>query len=323
MLSTPYFFPTPRPYRPLFESKPMPDDRLRTFVTVARCGSLTQAAKELYISQPAVTLQIHRLEEEYGTALFHRRERGVELTPAGSVLLDYAHRIYDLYNSARQDISALSGSLQGTLRLGATLTIGEYVLPPVMGRFKQQCPQVDILLEVENTRRVVDQLASGEFDCGLIEGPFRSGLIRAEKLAEDELVVLCSPEHRLAKKERADLDDVLQEQFIMREPGSGTRVVFENALQGAGVEPTSIRVLMQLGSTKAIKALVQQNLGLSVLSQWTVRDELKEGVLRHILVPTLDLHRSFNLIFLRGVALSRITRRFVRICREHFRDSSG
>lgn len=293
----------------------MADERLRTFLAVVRCGSLTQAAKELYISQPAVTLQIRKLESEYNAALFYRRERGVELTPAGRLLLEYAERIDRLYDEASEELCALAGEMRGTLRLGATLTIGEYLLPSVMGRFKAAYPRVDILLEVENTRRIVEQVATGMLDCGLVEGPFDNGLIRAERLADDELVVVCSPEHAIAGATGVALDDLLREQLILREPGSGTRQVFEDALEQAGVDLSRLQVLMQLGSTQAIKALVKEKIGLSVLSQWTVKDDVRQGELCTVEVRGLDLRRAFNFIFQKDARLSLITRRFVQLCR--------
>ena len=294
----------------------MADERLKTFLVVVRCGSLTQAAKELYISQPAVTLQIHKLESEYNTALFYRRERGVELTPAGKMLYDYAQRIDRLYEEAAEELGALTGEMRGALRIGATLTIGEYVLPPIIGTFKSEHPHVDILLEVDNTRRIVEQVASGDFDCGLVEGPFDNGLIMAEKLADDELVIVCSPRHQLAGMAKIKPDDLLQEQFILREPGSGTRQVFEDALQQAGIDLSRLQVLMQLGSTQAIKALVTERVGVSVLSRWTVMEDTKQGTLCTVDVPGIDLHRSFRFIFRKDTRISLITRHFISICRK-------
>lgn len=295
----------------------MPDERLKTFLAVVRCGSLTHAAKELYVSQPAVTLQIHKLESEYNETLFYRRERGVELTPAGKILYEYAKRINRLYDEASEELGTLSGKMKGTLRVGATLTIGEYVLPSIMGKFKTQYPQVDILLEVENTQKIVELVASGLFDCGLVEGPFYNGMIRTEKLSSDELVIVCSPKHPLSEVDNISFEEILHEQFIMREPGSGTRKVFEDALTQAGYDVTKLKTLMQLGSTQAIKALVSQNLGLSVLSQWTVKEELKKGTLSRIKVSDINLQRSFNFIFKRDSRLSLITRRFVLACRNN------
>lgn len=293
----------------------MTDDRLRTFLAVARCGSLTKAAKELYISQPAVTLQIRKLEQEYNTSLFYRRDRGVELTPAGKLLYGHAKRIDGIYDEAAEELGALNGSFQGTLRVGATLTIGEYVLPPVMGKFKAEYPQVEILLEVENTCRIVDQVASGILDCGLVEGPFENGTIRAEKLADDELVFVCSPRHKFADMPEIDLESVMKEPLILREPGSGTRQVFEDALMKTGARPEDLRVLMQLGSTQAIKALVGENIGLSVLSRRALRSEISQGTHRCLSVPSIDLHRTFQFIFRKDERITLMARHFVQACR--------
>ncbi|HEY3299108.1 MAG TPA: selenium metabolism-associated LysR family transcriptional regulator [Armatimonadota bacterium] len=293
----------------------MPDDRLKTFLAVVRCGSLTRASKELYISQPAVTLQIHKLEREYNSTLFYRRERGVELTPAGKLLYDYAKRIDGIYNEAAEELSALSGSVEGALRVGATLTIGEYVLPPVMGQFKAEYPHVDILLEVENTSRIVEQVASGVLDFGLVEGPFENATIRAEKLADDELVLVCSSRHKFAGTADVDLESILKEPFILREPGSGTRRVFEDALVKAGIRLEDLKVLMQLGSTHAIKALVAENIGISVLSKCALQNEIKNGTHQCLNIPSVDLHRAFQIIFRNGERVSLMARHFVQACR--------
>lgn len=293
----------------------MPDDRLKTFLAVVRCGSLTRAAKELYISQPAVTLQIRKLEHEYNASLFYRRDKGVELTPAGRLLFEYAKRIDSIYDEASEEISALSGSVQGTMRVGATLTIGEYVLPPVMGRFKADHPLVDILLEVENTSRIVEQVASGILDFGFVEGPFDNGMIRSEKLAHDELVFFCSSRHKFADMQEVDLESILKEPFILREPGSGTRQVFEDALVKAGANPADLRVLMQLGSNQAVKALVAENIGISVLSRFILRSEIEHGTHRYINVPSVDLHRTFQIIFRKDERISLMTRHFIQSCR--------
>jgi DNA-binding transcriptional LysR family regulator len=295
----------------------MSDEKLKTFLTVVRCGSLTQAAKELFISQPAITMQIHKLEKDYKETLLYRRERGIELTPAGKVLLDYARRISRLYDEASEEIGALSGDIRGTIRIGATFTIGEYFLPPVLGHFKDEHPATDIILEIENTRRVVDEVAAGNLDCGLVEGPFENGLIYAEKLSDDELVFVCSSKHKLANTAQIDLETLLTENFILREPGSGTRKVFEDALKKAGLDSTKLKVLIQLNTTQAIKSLVAENIGVTVISERTVRNEIQQGILKSIPVPSLDLRRTFQFIFKKDMQLSLITRRFVSQCRQN------
>jgi DNA-binding transcriptional LysR family regulator len=294
----------------------MPDEKLKTFITVVRCGSLTQAAKELFVSQPAVTLQIHKLEQEYKETLLYRRVRGIELTPTGKVLYEYAKRISHLYDEAIEEIGALNGEIRGTLRIGATLTVGEYFLPPVLGRFKEEHPATDILLEIENTRRVVDQVAAGNLDCGLVEGPFENGLIYSEKLTDDELVFVCSSKHKLANAPEIDLNTLSREAFILREPGSGTRKVFEDALKKAGFDPAQLKVLIQLGTTQTIKSLVAENIGVTVTSERTVRNEIQQGILKKIPVPALDLRRLFQFIFKKDIRLSLVTRRFVAQCRQ-------
>ena len=293
----------------------MADERLHTFVTVVQCGSLTQAAKQLYISQPAVSRQIHLLEEDFHATLLHRHERGIALTPAGQRLYRSALRIQELYAEAMDDVAELTGELAGTLHIGATLTIGEYVLPPLMGKFKARAPRLNLLLEVENTQRIGDAVAAGTLDCGLIEGPFTHTLLSAERLAADELAVIASPQHPLAGHPHISLDAVQQEAFILREPGSGTRTVFEEALRRAGGDPAALNVLMQLGSTHAVKALVMQNLGISILSVRAIQQELAQHTLTILDVPALDLHRTFTVLLPKGTRTSPLTRAFILFCR--------
>jgi DNA-binding transcriptional LysR family regulator len=292
------------------------DQPLKTFLAVARCGSLSQAARELFLSQPAVSKQIRKLEAQHKATLLRRHERGVELTPAGRLLADYAAQIAGLEAQAAEELAALGGELAGRLRLGATLTLGEYVLPPIIGRFKAAHPAIEILLEVENTVRVVEHVVAGVYDAGLIEGPAQHHLARFEKLADDELLVVAAADHRLVGRQRVELAELAAEGWILREPGSGTRAVFEEALRAAGCDPQRLELLMQLGSTQAIKNLVAHRVGLSALSQWTVREELADGRLTALAVPALDLHRTFRWVLAHGSRPSLPLRRFERCCRE-------
>ena len=296
------------------ERNVMPDEKLATFLTVVNCGSLTKAAKRLRISQPAVTLQIHKLEQEYGEPLFYRQDRGVQLTPAGKIFNEYALRISQLYCQAKDELNVLSGELHGTLHIGATLTIGEYVLPQVVGRFKAEHPYVDILLEVENTVKIVDMVASGMLDCGLVEGPFDNGMIRTERLSSDELAFVCASSNELANQSDLDLETLCKSDFILREPGSGTRQVFEDALRKVAINPSDLKILMQLGSIQMIKALVAENVGVTVISERTIENEIRAGILKRLKVPELDLHRLFQFIYKKDVRLSFVAQQFVTAC---------
>jgi len=294
----------------------MLEERLKTFLAVAANGSFSGAARERFVTQPAVTQQIRKLEGLYRVTLFVRHERGVSLTPAGEMLHDYAVRMAELETEAEEALAALHESLGGSLRVGATLTLGEYLVPPIIGRFKAAHPEVEILLEVENTPKVVEHVANGRYSCGLIEGPYHNVLVRSEKLADDELAVVCGADHPLAAVGSLTLDDVARAPWVLREPESGTRRVFEDALASAGLEPSALKVVMQLGSTQAVKGLVIGGAGLTVVSPWSVSQELTQGQLRRLAVPELDLHRAFSFVFVRGGRLPLVTRRFVRFCRE-------
>lgn len=294
----------------------MLDERLKTFLAVVETGSFSAAARQRFITQPAVTQQIRILEGRYRVPLFVRHERGARLTPAGLVLFQHAVKMAEMEALTNEAMASHHESLQGQLRIAATLTLGEYVVPPIVGRFKTAHPEVEILLEVENTPRVVEHVAAGHYSVGLIEGPFHNALVQAEKLIDDELSIVCGASHPLAERGRLSLDDLTHTAWVLREPESGTRHVFEDALIKAGVDPLSLKVAFQIGSTQAVKGLVRGGAGLTALSPWTVREELAAGVLRELAVPELDLHRPFNFVVIRGGRLPLVTRHFMDFCRD-------
>ena len=210
------------------------DTKLRTFLTVARKASFSAAARELHLSQPAVSMQIQQLEEQYGVRLFDRLDRGIKLTPAGVIFQGYAREILAMYEGARSELMRCSGRIMGDLHIGATLTLGGYVLPRMMGLFKHKYPEVNLLLQVDNTELIVRSLADETYDICFIEGPFQHPKIKKEFLAEDELVLAVSTKHPWATRKSVSVPELLEEKLVLREPGSGTREVFKDALEEAG-----------------------------------------------------------------------------------------
>ena len=201
---------------------------LKIFITVCDAGSMTAAAKKLYISQPSVSQAISELEAHYHTRLFERLGRKLYITEAGKKLLSYARHILSLTEQAERELNDLNKS--GTLRLGASMTIGTYLLNDMIKSFLSIYPDVQILTTVDNTKVIEEMLLSDQLDLALVEGPVHSADIVEETFRKDELVLICSPEHPWAAKKQIEMQELNNCSFIVREEGSGTREIFEIAM---------------------------------------------------------------------------------------------
>jgi DNA-binding transcriptional LysR family regulator len=223
--------------------------RLKVFRTVAEQLSFRRAGELLYLSQPAVTLQIKALEEDLGVSLFDRTGTQVALTPAGEILLRYVRRIDDLISNAEQEIAALGGSAGGELRIGVSTTIAQYVLPRMLGEFHREHPQVHLSVHSGNTEEIVTALEQQKVALGLIEGPSRRRDVHAEPFLDDELVLIVPTSHEWANGNAIHPKQLADARLIMREQGSGTRRVVELALEKAGLKLKNLRIALELDST--------------------------------------------------------------------------
>jgi len=271
--------------------------RLKVFRTVAEELSFRKAAERLFLTQPAVTLQIQALEEDLAARLFDRAGGRVSLTPQGTRLLSYARKISSLASAAEQELASAVDRVSGPLPLGVSTTIAQYVLPQLLGAFLAEYPQVQLSLHSGNTSAIVDLLVEEKVAVGLIEGPARKRAVRAEPFMEDELVLIAPPQfapHRLP------LRQLTASTLLLREQGSGSRRVVETALSRAGVRTKSFRRVMHLDSTEAIKSAVQVGLGLGFVSRWAIAKELELRAIKVVDVPGLHIRRHFSLISLAG-----------------------
>src|SRR4028119_1453575 len=209
---------------------------LRVFALVAEHGNLSRAAQAAHISQPAVTKAIQELEKQVGIPLLERGARGVRLTEAGTVLQEHARAIYAAEQVAEDELRSLRGLSGGTLRIGASLTIANYYLPPLVVEFHAQHPQLELLLSSNNTEMITRLLLDYKLDVALVEGPVHHERIVVRKWRDDELVVVASPDHPLAKRKRLKIANLANEDWVVREPGSGTREVVEDALRERGIQ---------------------------------------------------------------------------------------
>lgn len=288
----------------------MDDHRLKIFCTVVETKSFSKASEIIHLTQPAVSLQIQALEELYETKLFDRSSSTVTLTPAGEILYKYAKQILDLYAQAEKDIARLTGFIKGSIRVGASTTIANYLLPTVISDFKKINKKVRFHLLIGNTKRIVDHLNNGVISFGLVEGDVTRFKLKTEKVLKDELVVIVSPEHPFSHKKAVSVREVVNEPFILREEGSGTRQVIENHLAKDGISVSDLNVVAILGGTEAIKEAVEDGIGISIVSKWAVRREVSRGTLRMIPLKEERLTRDFSLIH-KNAIFNAVTSEFV------------
>jgi DNA-binding transcriptional LysR family regulator len=272
----------------------MSDRRLYVFHTVARLRSFTKAAEALYMTQPAVTFQVRQLEEQFDTRLFDRSHNGITLTRVGKCIYDYAGRILDLNAKMESAVQAITGEISGDITIGASTTIAEYMLPPLLTRFSAAFPETALHLHVSNTRAVVAMMESAEFDLGIVEGPVSNGSLAANLCRTDELVAIVGPSHPLSGCPTITPAELIQHPFVLREVGSGTRAALAAYLSVHDLDPEQLDVLMELASLEAIKRVVHRELAVSVLSRTAIAKELRLGTLSAIpLSPPLRNPLSF------------------------------
>lgn len=289
----------------------MEDHKLKVFCTVAETKSFSKASEIIHLTQPAVSLQIQALEELYETKLFDRSSSTVSLTPSGEILYRYAKEILALYAAAEKNIGELTGLVKGSISVGASTTIGNYLLPNVLADFRRTHPKIKVHLFVGNTKRIVEYLNSGNIDFGIVEGDVARQKLVVEKLIVDELVVIIPPLHPWAKKREVSIYDVIKEPFILREEGSGTRQIIEKYLNKHGISAHEMKASMMLGSTVAIKGAVESGVGISILSRWAARKESKYGSLKLLSIKEEKLLREFALIYQKNSIASHAVDEFL------------
>ena len=293
----------------------MADRRLQVFHAVAKHLSFTRAAETLCMTQPAVTFQVKQLEEELNTRLFDRAQGRISLTPAGQVALDYAERILQLSAELDTRLKEMSGQAAGPLLIGASMTIGEYVLPQLIGQFKASFPAVVPTLFVGNSEAVQERVAERTLDLGFIESGSPLATLQSEVCCEDELQVVCAPSHPLAKESFTLPAALVQHAYIGREAGSGTRLVVDRYLQQAGVAPESMNRVVELGSPEAIKGLVATGMGFAIMSRVIAAKELQLGSL--VQVPLRPpLLRSFSVVYAKERFHSKLVAGFLAFAKE-------
>jgi len=297
----------------------MADRRLQVFFMVAKVLSFTKAAETLHMTQPAVTFQVKQLEEFFNTRLFDRTHNKITLTEAGRIVYSYSELILEHYERMNSEVKELTGEAGGSLLIGASTTIAEYMFPSLLGGFKKRFPDVRIRLQVGNTDSIVAMVENNMIDLGVVEAPVYNNNLEVEMCRLDEMVLIVTPNHPLATKTSVLIDEIKDYSYVSREEGSGSRAVIDSYIKEQGLSYSDLKVEMELGSPEAVKMAVESGVGIAIVSQTTLSKELKLNTLKAIkLNPPLT--RPFSHIRqkhkFRHRAVGELLEFAVKYCRE-------
>lgn len=291
------------------EGRPMTLRHFKIFVAVCDTMNMTSAAESLFMSQSAVSQAIAELESHYDTKLFERLSRKLYLTQAGKKLLSYARHIIRMNAEVESDMKTMHAN--GSIRIGASVTVGAYVLPKLVSRFQAISPKTDIGVFEDNTAKIEGLILNDQIDIGLVEGETASPDILKQPFMDDELVLICGAGHRFAKLSSVEPYELEQEEFIIREKGSGTRKTFEDRMASHGL---TWKATWTCNNADTIKMAVAQGLGISVISQLSVKNEVASGLLFEKPVNDMEFKRQFRIINHKNKYLTQPMKRFINIC---------
>lgn len=289
----------------------MADSRdLEILCRVIELKSFSRAAEELHLTQPTISGHIIDLEKRLGVKLLDRLGKEVLPTKSGSLLYDYGKRILALLDEAKQSLEEFKDSLKGNLLLGGSTIPGAYILPSLMGQFKERYPEVSIVLRVSDSQGIVDEVLDGSIEIGVVGARIGNNKIEYRKFVDDESIFICPKNHRFAKRGSLSLDDLKKEPFILRERGSGTRMAVEKGLRVHNINTGNFNVIAEVETTEAVKQGVKSGLGISFISRRAVQEELKHGTLRELKVNGLEIKRAFYVIKRRGKTMTPLCHLF-------------
>ena len=295
----------------------MADFRLEVFYTVAKELSFSRAANQLFITQPAVTKHIKELEKQYKNKLFDRNGNRIKLTEAGKILYKYAENLSAIYRNIEFEMLALVQQQEGLLRLGASSTIAQYVIVPLIADFKNRFEKTKVLLINGNTQQIEEAILNKDIDIAIVEGHIKNQQISYTEFIKDEIVLVCGKTHPLAQKIEIKPEELLKERFVLREQGSGTLDVIDYALKEIGLNLSNLNVDVHLGSTEAIKSYLSFSPCLAFISVHAVAKELHNGDLTIIDVKGLSIERYFYFIYLHGMQ-DALSQTFLNFAINHY-----
>ena len=291
-------------------------NQLWVFYNVAKCKSFSKAAEQLFLTQPAISTQVKRFEVFYNVKLFERFARTIQLTDQGRALYAHATKIFDLVQEVENALGDMKGLKGGSLKVDASRTLGSYYLPDVLCAFGAKYPNVRIQMQVLNTHDVMENILTFQSDLGFVGRREQNDKLTYIPFIEDELVIILSPKHEIARRKSSALSALNGQPFILREMGSGTREEVEQLLHGQHV---AVNVVMELGSNEAIKRAVEKGLGASIISANAVKRELQAGLLKAIRLPGESATRNFYVIHHKDKYISNILSYFLQTVADYVR----
>lgn len=283
---------------------------LKIFVTVCELGTVTAAGEKLYIAQPSVSLAISELEAYYGVKLFDRISKRLYITETGRQFLHYATHVVALFDEMEQGIKDWDSI--GTLRIGASITIGNYLMPKYVKAFEATHSKIKVQVIIDNSEKIEDYILNNKIDLGLIEGHVHSSYIQKEDFMKDRLVLICSRNHPFSSQKEIEVEDLKDEAFILREKGSAGREIFEGMMEASGIK---VIPSWESVSTQAIVRAVSENLGISILPYLLVKDHLERHELISCDIAGYPLQRTFTLIYHKHKYLTQGTKDFIELCK--------
>ncbi len=287
--------------------------RLQVFHSVAVNLSFTKAAKELHITQPAVTGNIKELENSLGISLFNREQNSISLTKAGQILLKYTERATAEYKQIEYEIGVLRKSFSGELKIGASTTIEQYILPPILARFNKEHPEISISLYNNNTMNIEKDVISRRIDLGIVEGNVGRKEFRYVPFMKDEIVAFAHSFQPIAKKKKIGLDELIKIPVVLRESGSGTLDIITDELQKHKIKLKDMNVRVSLGSTESIKNFLANGNYMGLASVYAIKKEVAQGYFQIIDIEGLNITRTFNFIYPQGEQ-NGLLNKFIDFC---------
>ena len=272
------------------------DYRLKIFYNCAMQRSFTAAAKILNMTQPAVTFQIKNLEEEYKTPLFVRDGNKIKLTHPGKILFNHAEKIFREYDEAKQEIYQITSTYFGEIRIGIVTVLSKYLLPRLIGHFKQKHPHVEVKMLVGNSEKIMEELKMHSLDFAVVSEPVKYKRFVVKPFIEDELLVIVNPQHPWALREQTEFEELITEPFVDREMGSGSRATYEKFFAQKGVSLKQFNVVMTMGSVEAVKSYVESGTCYGIVSSIAVRNEINANILNHVKVRGAAIKRKFLVV---------------------------
>lgn len=284
-------------------------NQLRVFHIAAKVQSFSRAADALFLTQPGISKHIKELEEYYGTRLFDRLGKKVALTQAGEILYGKTETIFTIIDQVKLEIDEMQGLTRGTLHIGASITIGIYILPGVLGRFKSSYPNINVNLDIALNKQIAEMVIDNSIDFGFLGAFVSDDRLKLEPFFKDELVLILPSNHEWIQRSTIEPHELLRHPFIVSRRGSGTRSIIEERLGRIGI---TFKNTMEFGNTESVKKAVEAGLGVSIVSKVAIKREEHLGVLRTLGISGVDFRRTFYFVYRKDKYLSNLDKTFLQ-----------